>query len=121
MAVRFNILQRSHDVERYAPGETIFAKGDPGDRMFVITAGTVVVSDEDGEIEILGPGELLGELALIDAAPRSASAVARSECALAPIDRSRFLFLVQQTPFFAVQVMQTMAQRMRAERARVVG
>ena len=44
--------------------------------------------------------------------------MARTECSLAPIDRSRFLFLVQQTPFFAVQVMQTMAKRMRAERAR---
>jgi CRP-like cAMP-binding protein len=120
MAVRFNIFQRSHDVEHFAAGETIFAKGDPGDRMFVITAGTVAVTDENGEIETLGPGELLGELALIDAAPRSANAIARTACALAPIDRSRFLFLVQQTPFFAVQVMQTMAQRMRAERTRAV-
>lgn len=118
MAIRFNIFQRAHDVERYAAGETIFRKGDAGDRMFVITSGSVAIEDEDGEIEALGPGELLGELALIDAAPRSATAVARTPCSLAPIDRSRFLFLVQQTPYFAVQVMQTMAERMRAERAR---
>lgn len=118
MAIRFNIFQRAHDLERFAAGETIFAKGDAGDRMYVITAGSVSVEDEGGEIETLGPGDLLGELALIDAAPRTASAVARTECSLAPIDRSRFLFLVQQTPFFAVQVMQTMAQRMRAERVR---
>lgn len=119
VAIRFNILQRSHDVERYAAGETIFAKGDPGDRMFVITAGTVSIEDEDGPIDTLGPGELFGELALIDAAPRTASAVAQTDCTVAPIDRSRFLFLVQQTPYFAVQVMQTMAERMRAERARL--
>jgi CRP/FNR family cyclic AMP-dependent transcriptional regulator len=118
MAIRFNIFQRSHDIERYAAGQTIFAKGDRGDRMYVITAGTVTITDEDGEIQTLGPGELLGELALISAEPRSASAVAQTDCALAPIDRSRFLFLVQQTPYFAVQVMQTMAERMRAERMR---
>lgn len=118
MAIRFNLFHRAHDLERFAAGETIFSKGDPGDRMYVITSGFVVVEDEGEEIETLGPGDLLGELALIDAAPRTASAVARTECSLAPIDRSRFLFLVQQTPFFAVQVMQTMAKRMRAERAR---
>jgi CRP/FNR family transcriptional regulator, cyclic AMP receptor protein len=118
VAVKFNNFQRAHDVERYAAGETIFSKGDPGDRMFVITAGSVSIADEDGEIETLGPGELIGELALINAGPRTASAVARTECSLAPIDRSRFLYLVQQTPYFAVQVMQTMAERMRAERAR---
>ncbi|GAB4441204.1 MAG: hypothetical protein OHK0015_38210 [Chloroflexi bacterium OHK40] len=120
MAIRFNLFQRAHDVERYAAGATIFAKGDPGDRMFVITAGTVRVADGERTIATLGPGELLGELALIDAAPRSASAVALTDCSLAPIDRPRFLFLVQQTPYFAVQVMQAMAERLRDERAREV-
>lgn len=116
MAIRFNLFQRAHDVERYSAGQTIFAKGDPGDRMYVITAGTVRVEDGGRLIATLGPGELLGELALIDASPRSASALAGTDCALAPIDRPRFLFLVQQTPYFAVQVMQAMAERLRSER-----
>lgn len=116
MAIRFNLFQRAHDVVTFAAGETIFAKGDPGDRMFVITAGTVRIADGERVIATLGPGELLGELALIDASPRSADAVAETACALAPIDRPRFLFLVQQTPYFAVQVMQAMAERLREER-----
>lgn len=116
MAIRFNLFQRSQDVVTYAAGDTIFAKGDPGDRMFVITAGSVRVTDGERLIATLGPGELLGELALIDASPRSADAVADTACALAPIDRPRFLFLVQQTPYFAVQVMQAMAERLREER-----
>lgn len=118
MAIRFNIFQRAHDVEQYDPGAVIFAKGDPGDRMFVITAGTVEIVDDGAVIDTLGPGELLGELAIIDAGPRRASAIARGACTLAPIDRGRFLFLVQQTPYFAVQVMQTLAARLRAEAAR---
>jgi CRP-like cAMP-binding protein len=116
MAIRFNLLQRAHDIERFSAGSMIFSKGDPGDRMFVITAGTVRVADGERTIATLGPGELLGELALIDASPRSAAAIALTDCALAPIDRPRFLFLVQQTPYFAVQVMQAMAERLRDER-----
>lgn len=117
MAIRFHLFQRAHDVVNFASGETIFAKGDPGDRMYVITSGTVRVEDSGRLIATLGPGELLGELALIDASPRSADAVAETGCVLAPIDRPRFLFLVQQTPYFAVQVMQAMAERLREERS----
>jgi CRP/FNR family transcriptional regulator, cyclic AMP receptor protein len=118
VAIRFNLFQRAHDLVTYTAGETIFAKGDPGDRMYVITSGTVRIEDGGRHIATLGQGELLGELALIDAAPRSADAVAETGCALAPIDRPRFLFLVQQTPYFAVQVMQAMAERLREERFR---
>jgi CRP/FNR family transcriptional regulator, cyclic AMP receptor protein len=118
VAVRFNLFQRAHDVERFSAGATIFAKGDPGDRMYVITAGIVRIEEDGRLIASLGPGELLGELALIDASPRSADAIAGTDCTLAPIDRPRFLFLVQQTPYFAVQVMQALAERLREERTR---
>jgi CRP-like cAMP-binding protein len=116
VAIRFNLFQRAHDVERFDAGSVIFSKGDPGDRMYVITGGSVSIVDGERTIATLGPGELLGELALIDASPRSAAAIALTDCALAPIDRPRFLFLVQQTPYFAVQVMQAMAERLRDER-----
>lgn len=118
MGIRFNLFQRAHDAERYAADTMIFAKGDAADRMFVVTAGTVRIEDTGRVITTIGPGELLGELALIDAAPRSADAIAATDCVLAPIDRPRFLFLVQQTPYFAVQVMQAIAQRLREERGR---
>jgi len=76
----------------------------------------------EGEMEILlgdfvletaEPGTLIGEMALIDDSPRTASAVAKTSCRLAEIDRRRFHFLVQQTPHFATHVMKILADRLR--------
>ncbi|HEU5100134.1 MAG TPA: Crp/Fnr family transcriptional regulator [Roseiflexaceae bacterium] len=60
-----------------------------------------------------GPGGIVGEMALIDDRPRSATAVAATDCRLVPIDERRFTFLVQQTPMFALAVMRVMAERLR--------
>ncbi len=52
-------------------------------------------------------------MALIDHAPRTATAIAMSDCKLVPIPEKRFLFMVQQTPHFALQIMKVMAERLR--------
>lgn len=118
MGVHINIFRRAQQLIPYDAGAQIFAQGERGDQMYVITAGHVDV-EVDGElIATLGPGELLGEMALIDAGPRSGTAIARSQCTLTPIDRARFMFLVQETPYFALQVMQSLAERLRQERQR---
>jgi EAL domain-containing protein (putative c-di-GMP-specific phosphodiesterase class I) len=79
---------------RFRAGETIFAEGDPPTTAFLIESGRVEVSRmQGGERRVLGelgPGQLLGEMAVIDEAPRSASATAMTECELAPIDRRQF-------------------------------
>jgi CRP/FNR family transcriptional regulator, cyclic AMP receptor protein len=59
-------------------------------------------------------GGILGEMALISDDARSATARAIGECVVIPIDQKRFLFLVQQTPFFALKVMRVMCNRLRA-------
>ncbi len=64
-------------------------------------------------VEKLGPGGVLGEMGLIDTAPRSASAIARSACKLIPVNQERFSLLVQHTPDFALQIMRVMAGRLR--------
>ena len=61
----------------------------------------------------LGPEDVFGEMALIDNSPRSLTAVAITDTTLATIDRHRFLFLVQETPTFAIDVMTVMAERLR--------
>ena len=53
--------------------------------------------------------------AFIDHRPRSASAVARTPCLLVPIDEKQFQFMVQQTPFFALQVMRVLTERLRRQ------
>jgi CRP/FNR family transcriptional regulator, cyclic AMP receptor protein len=62
----------------------------------------------------VGPDETFGEMALIDSAPRTATAVATEDSVLAVIDRRRFLFLVGETPTFALQVMSSLAEKLRA-------
>ena len=101
------------------PGEIIFREFDMGAEMFVVLEGEVELRIGDTAVETLGPGEPFGEMALIDQAPRTATAVARTACKLAVISEKRFLFMVQTTPHFAQRLMKVMADRLRKMNARV--
>jgi CRP/FNR family transcriptional regulator, cyclic AMP receptor protein len=68
----------------------------------------------NGNLEdTIGPGTTLGELGLIDGGTRTATAIAKTDCRLVPIDEAHFNFLVQNTPNFALQIMRLMAGRIR--------
>ncbi len=83
--------------ERRAPrGTVIFTKGDPGASMMVVLVGHVrvgAVSREGREVtlNVIGPGEIFGEFALLDGKPRSADAVASDDTTLMVIERAHFL------------------------------
>lgn len=64
-------------------------------------------------IEDVGPGGIIGGLALIDSAPRRAGATARAPARVACVDHKYFTYLVQEHPTFALQVMTVMAERLR--------
>lgn len=98
-------------------GAVIFHEGDTGAEMYGIVEGTVELRSGGKVLRTLGPDDVFGEMALVDQSPRSAAAVAESPCVLAVIDRRRFLFLVQETPTFALQVMSAMASRLRGDPA----
>jgi CRP/FNR family cyclic AMP-dependent transcriptional regulator len=112
------LLQRSGEPENYAAGSTVFNEGDPADRMYVVTSGTVNLSIGGRMVETVGPGGLFGEMAVIEREPRSGTAVAETDAVLVGIDKRRFWFLVQETPYFAEIVMRVMAGRLRRETAR---
>jgi CRP/FNR family cyclic AMP-dependent transcriptional regulator len=95
------------------PGETLFAEGTAGQSMYVVRSGTVRVGSGNTVYEDVDAGGILGEMAIIEDAPRSASATALTECEVAEIDRKRFDFLVQQTPHFARNVMKVLSRRLR--------
>ncbi|MFO1370959.1 MAG: cyclic nucleotide-binding domain-containing protein [Candidatus Competibacteraceae bacterium] len=102
----------------FAAGQTIVLAEEPGDNMFIVVEGQVDILARNQVIETVGPGGILGELALIDDKPRSASAIARTDCLLTLVTRSHFLLLVQRTPVFALQVMRVMSERLRRETTR---
>jgi len=84
---------------RFRRGEVLFHEGDPGDALFVVASGAVkvVVPSEEGEEAILATlrrGDFLGELALLDGAPRSASAIALEPTEALALPRDQFLALV---------------------------
>lgn len=99
--------------ERFEPGATIFSRGEPGKVMYVILEGEVDLSIADSHVETLGPGEPFGEMALIDSEPRVATAVAKTACRLARVTEQRFLELIQDKPYFGLEVMKVMAHRLR--------
>jgi CRP-like cAMP-binding protein len=94
-------------------GEVIFNEGDVGNEMYGIVEGEVELRTATRSIARLGPDDVFGEMALIDSSPRMATATATTDTVLAMIDKHRFLFLVQETPMFALQVMSSMAERFR--------
>ena len=95
-------------------GTVIFEEGTSGAEMFGVVEGEVEVRLPNGAVRKIGPDETFGEMAIIDSSPRSGTAVAVADTKLAVIDRPKFLFQVQETPMFALQVMSSMAGRIRA-------
>ncbi len=102
-------------IREYKAGETIFREGDRGEELFVIQRGRVRILAGNRLLETLGENEIFGEMALIDDSPRSASAVAETDLAVAPITEKQYLFLIRHTPFFALKVMRVLAQRLRSQ------
>jgi len=95
-------------------GSVIFNEGDPGDCLYVILDGEVDIRVHEHQVWRLKAGEIFGEMALVEARSRSAQAVARTACRLVAVDERRFLFLVAQTPYFALGLLRLLASRLRA-------
>jgi len=113
------LLGKDADVVTLAPGEVLFEKGEPGRFIYVVKSGDLQIIDGNYVYETVSAGGILGEMALVDAGPRSATARAIKQSVVIPIDERRFLFMVQQTPFFAIRVMRVMSARLRAMNERV--
>jgi CRP-like cAMP-binding protein len=107
------VFMGSQETREVPADGVIFESGDQGEEMFGVITGKVELHLRNGEVLELGPDDCFGEMALVDKSPRSATAVATEPTTLAVIDRSRFLWLVHETPMFALQVMSRMADLLR--------
>jgi CRP/FNR family transcriptional regulator, cyclic AMP receptor protein len=108
-----DILRREPDIRSYRQGDTIYNVGEPGDSMYAVLDGSVEIRIGDKVIELVKPGEVFGEIGLIDAQPRSGTAIAAAECKVAVIGEKRFLRLVEQFPQFSLQIMRVVTDRLR--------
>ena len=107
------LSDRETDVVALQAGEVLFRKGDAAVYVYVVKSGELQISDGNRIFETVTAGGIVGEMALVSDDVRSATVRAIGECVVIPIDQKRFLFLVQQTPFFALKVMRVMCDRLR--------
>lgn len=110
----FHLFSNDPDIVRVKAGEVVFREGDAGGVMFVLASGRAEVRVGQRVVEEVASGNIVGELGLVSPGPRSATVVAQTDCEFVRVDEDRFKFLVQQTPYFALQVMRVMAERLRA-------
>jgi len=111
----FSLLTGNNiDAQSYKAGGVIFREGDEAKELYVIKSGQIRIQIGNRTITELGPNDIFGEMALIDSEPRSATVTAVTDVELVPVTEKQFLFLVSQTPFFALKVMRVLAQRLRA-------
>ena len=114
-AVGFSFLAESSIPVWYLkPGETIFKEGETAKELYVIRSGQVEIQLGNRLLATLEANEIFGEMALIELAPRSATAIAKTDVALVPISKKDFLTLVSRAPTFALDIMGMMARRLRA-------
>ncbi len=115
MAARDVLLDKIvGETVNFPDGGVVFIKGDRGEAAYMVRSGKVEIRQGGRVVEAMARGEIFGEMVLIDAEPRSASAVAIGPTELAVIDKDAFHRLIRDDPDFAITVMQLMSRRLRA-------
>lgn len=114
MAFDFDLLARGgFPLKSFEPDDRIFVQDDDGDCMYVVRTGRVGITVSGAVMETVGPNGIFGEMALIERAPRSATAIAREPTEVAVIDEQAFLYLVEHNPGFALNLLRRLARRLR--------
>lgn len=108
-----DLFRHSSNKRRYTSGELIFLEGENGDNAYVILEGKVEIVAMRQVFEVAGPGDLIGEMALIEPGPRTAAARVLEDCEVAIIDEKEFLFMTKKLPDFSLYVMRVMVRRLR--------
>lgn len=106
-------IAKASDEITMTAGTLIIDQGQTGREAFVVIDGEVVVKRNNRKIAELGPGQVVGELSLLDHGPRTATAVCETDCTLLVIDQRRFLAVIDDIPTISHKLMRTLAARIR--------
>jgi CRP-like cAMP-binding protein len=112
-----NIFEKETTPTSYSAGSVIFREGQKRDRMYVVKTGEVNLLVRGQLAETVPVDGFFGELAMIDDSPRTATAVAKTDCTLIPISERQFQFLSQEVPMFSLIIMRSMGRRIRERTA----
>ena len=117
------IIDEALTQKGFLAGESIFCEGSLGAEFCIVYRGSVLIRKKIGgteqELARLGPEECFGEMALFDDSPRSATAMALTDCTLLTLERSRFNSLLTQRPEMALEVCRVLSLRLRAANERL--
>lgn len=108
------ILQNNSHIKSFSAGEIIFHQGAEGNMIYGIIDGEVEMLIDDKVVEIIRKGDVFGQGALLHSDHlRTSTAKAKTDCQIASLDQEHFLFAVQETPMFALEVMRSYSDRLR--------
>jgi CRP-like cAMP-binding protein len=113
-----NYFRHAKHLVELGAGDVLFRQGEQGEVMYGLLDGEMDVQVNGVSVDSVRPGQLIGEMAIVDAGPRSATLIASTACRLAQVDRRQFLFMVHEAPTFAIDVMREFAERLRHWHAR---
>lgn len=118
------LLNAGHEA-RYLPGDVIFREGEPSDGLYLILAGTVQISamggGGEGLLAVARPNEALGEMGVLDGAPRSGTAKAISMCATYFLPAEPFLDVLERSTLVCMRLLVLLAARLRRADTMIVG
>jgi CRP-like cAMP-binding protein len=116
----FRVLDRPDlPVRRIPAGRDILVQGAVGAEMFLLKKGKAEIRVGAEEVEEVGPGEIFGEMALIDQSTRSATVTAVEDCEVVALNEHQFVELIQDAPYFALDVMRALVGRLRSMNRRL--
>ena len=105
----------------FAAGDDLVRQGEPGTAFFIIVSGRARVNRDGITLRELGPGDFLGEIALVDGSPRTATVAALEPVGAVTVQRADFLDLLERLPVFRLEVLNALTQRIRATGAAPLG
>jgi CRP-like cAMP-binding protein len=110
-------LDGAGDILEYEDGDEVFSEGSPGDCLYIVESGAVAVRKQGEVVSTViaefGPGEMFGEMALVDSRPHSAAARAIGDTRVRILDRDAFLDALEHDPELALRVIESLALRLR--------
>lgn len=110
---QLQLIAKSSDEVMLAPGQVLVDQGQTGREAFLLTSGTVTVKRNGRKVAQLGPGAIVGELALLDHGPRTATVTADTEITVLVVDRRNFLEIIESSHTLTSRLLENLAARIR--------
>lgn len=110
---QLQLIAKSADEITVASGTVLVDQGQTGREAFLVLDGSVGIKRNGRKVATLGPGAIVGELALLDHGPRTATAVCESDATLLVVDRRNFLSIVESSHTLTSRLLEYLASRIR--------